>query len=279
MVGDRRLTDARTLPPKVIDDDRHKLVLLDNRISLGFTGLAYVGFKPTASWLQETIIEGPGPDASAVMQHVRDRATEAFKKIRLPRCYLRTSFDGVGWFFLKEHGAVPVPGFIRISNMHGDDGEILAEARDEFVTFRWINEPMPDVGFRLESTGFEPSPQEKGAIWRLVRRCVKGGCGAPGMIRAMAIGIGWLSRTYPTIGPGVMAISIPAVASVQAMVTGRHRIWMGPFPSNEHVFMHYWGAPGGDPHIQRAALFVRMQPGRSENGSPLLGMGLSSKPI
>jgi hypothetical protein len=80
MVGDRRLTDARTLPSKAIDDDRHKIVLLDNRIAFGFTGLAYVGDRPTASWLQEMIRESPGPDAVAIMQRIRDRATEGLQE-------------------------------------------------------------------------------------------------------------------------------------------------------------------------------------------------------
>jgi len=258
-VSDRRLTlhsDAEAIG----DDDRNKAVFV-GRVSFGYTGLANIGAVRTDDWLAKVISQGPTWDMMAVAERIRTAATEAFRKI--PRRIGRHIFEGVGWFRLTGEKDL-TPGLITIHNCLDEaTATWLPEAYPEFRISSQFPSSLPGACI-LHSAGVDPTPQEKAAVVRLVRKCAKRKNSAA-VLQAMIRSMRWLSGRHSRIGNSLLAVSIPKRSVEESERTGRitliaappndrtasflyvsagKTIWHGPHIANEGtVLTGFQGGP------------------------------------
>jgi hypothetical protein len=214
-VSDRRLTlhaDAEAIG----DDDRNKAVFV-GRVSFGYTGLANIGAVRTDDWLAKVISQGPTRDMAAVAERIRTAATEASRGV--PRRIGRHVFEGVGWFRLAGEKDL-TPGLITIHNCLDEvTSTWLPEAYTEFRISTQFPSSLPGKCV-LHSAGVDPTPQEKDAVVRLVRRCAKRQNPAA-ILQAMIRSMSWLSRQHSRIGNSFLAVSIPKRSVEENERTGR----------------------------------------------------------
>jgi hypothetical protein len=216
-ISDRRLTDPDR-PGKIVDDETNKAVLVNGRVIFSYTGLATIEGQRTDEWLAHAIADGPTDDMAAVAQRVSDKATTAFRRLRLVPRYKRHAFRGTGWFRLKNESWLS-PGLITIHNAFDHE------------TGGWLNDPLPEFrvasyfpsklpgGCFIRNVGVTRSEQERGAIVRLVRKCAKHrNATTRTVLDALVMAVQWLSkhRRYETIGPGLMAVCLPQSSAEKA---------------------------------------------------------------
>src|SRR2546427_8471416 len=82
-IADRRLSSlypgGRIVPNK---EEVTKQTVFCNRMVFAYTGLAKIGSVATDVWLAHKLAELPTESLSEAVIYVRDRATEAFRRIR-----------------------------------------------------------------------------------------------------------------------------------------------------------------------------------------------------
>ena len=206
-VSDRRLTLEKNKQFTTLDDDTNKLVVYANSIVFGYTGLACIDRKQserTDWWLTKKLSELPTKLLSDAVVHVRDQATEAFQRLHYPADKKRHAFVGVGWQEQDDESVLPI--MVRISNFHGEQGEILPAARDTFSAYAEVYE---SPGFGLCSTGANINPAQWADLRRLVNRCAKKGTGPNPIIRHFAMTIRKIAAGNPTVGKNLLAVAMP----------------------------------------------------------------------
>jgi hypothetical protein len=226
-VSDRRLTELSD-PEAVIDDERNKAVFV-GRVSFGYTGLGHILSERSDNWLARVISEGETNDMAQVAERIRTAASVAFRWLRhVPPKYRRHAFQGVGWFRLKGESQLS-PGIITIHNaLDEQTGLWLDEPSEEFHTSTQFPSSLPGSCI-LNSVGVTPTAQEKGAIVRLVRKCVKHRTSTPTTVfKALIISMRWLSRRHPRIGDSLLAVSLPKQSVETWERTGRTVLLASP---------------------------------------------------
>lgn len=219
-VSDRRLTwVSGPNSGQVKEDERNKAVLVNGRFSFGYTGLAEVGSVRTDNWLANVVAKSSSRDMSQTLTAIRDSATEAFRSINLPAEIKRHAFQGVGWVFEKGFPSA-VPGVLTVSNAIGNRWEWLPAARESFDRRVALFPTLPR-GFELMSVGQDISDRHRRAVLRLVGRCAKHSAPPGAFLRSLLLSMRWLGGWYPTIGPSLMAVSIPKEAAEIVARTGR----------------------------------------------------------
>jgi hypothetical protein len=187
-------------------------------VAFAYTGLARIGQTPTDKWLVHTVASArKHNDLAAICEHIRATATEAFANLRLDGSLRRHAFQGLGWFRPRGISALR-PGVVTIANALAQDGTWLASAEAAF-SIRTLIPARIQPGFVLTMIGVDPSPAEKKAVWRLIRRCARQRAGTRAFLTAMILSVRWLSRRYAAIGPGLMAICLPRKAIEQTEST------------------------------------------------------------
>jgi len=131
MAADRRITVGRA----VQDDRRTKMMLWQNDVLVGFTGLAEVGpaRTHTMEWLADTVAAHPEFNTNLI---VRDLAS-AVDAAPFARKYKRLALVCVG--FTDDQ-----PFYALITNMHSDDGVPLSAPRRDWRV-RVDRPSRPDV--------------------------------------------------------------------------------------------------------------------------------------
>jgi hypothetical protein len=257
-VSDRRLTlhsDAETIR----DDDRNKAVFL-GRVSFGYTGLANIGAVRTDDWLAKVISQGPTiRDMSAVADRIRTAANEAFRGI--PRGIGRHIFQGVGWFRLAGEKDL-TPGVITIHNCLDEaTATWLPEAYPEFRISTQFPSSLPGNCI-LQSVGVDPTPQEKSAVLRLVRKCAKRK-NPVAVVQAMIRSMRWLSGRHSRIGNSFLAVSIPKRSVEEIERTGR--LLLVASPPNDRTASFLYISAGKliwhGPHIVKEGTFLTFECG------------------
>jgi hypothetical protein len=154
------------------------------------------------------IADGPNDDMAQVAERIRDRATADFRQLQIPRRYKRHAFQGVGMFRLRGEADLS-PGIITIDNaIDHQNGSWLTDPLPEFKVTTQFPEKLPG-GCILNSVGVTPSPQEKSAVLRLVRKCVKHRHATPRTVaHSLIISLRWLSGRHPQIGSGLMVVRL-----------------------------------------------------------------------
>jgi hypothetical protein len=142
---DRRIASVRDGQP--VDDNFTKTAVVFNQFLVSFTGLAQIGpDQHTMEWFVKVAARNLSGFA---MGEIADEATRVVKHIRAKRCEKLLAFVAVGY---DDEGLIT---YGLISNMHADDGEVLAECRDDFIckidhplqraTIRRIGQGVPSV--------------------------------------------------------------------------------------------------------------------------------------
>ncbi|HEX6052487.1 MAG TPA: hypothetical protein VFZ21_24655 [Gemmatimonadaceae bacterium] len=226
-----------------MDDESNKAVVIGNRMGFGYTGLAKIGAEPTDAWLASTAAEVPSTDLKAVCDHIARRATEAFANLRIDRRLSRHAFIGVGWT-ARIGSAALHPTLCTISNAIDGSGEWKPLADPSF-TLQVNNWDRFGAGFGIAAAGQTLRREEKYAMWRLIRRCVKKGTGPPAILRALVIAMNYSATKYNSVGRSLMALCMPRAAVERFMETGE-AIFLAGVPLTEQNTFRYL-RPGGSP--------------------------------
>lgn len=221
-VSDRRLTSFDP-PRSPVDDESNKAVFVSGRVIFGYTGISKVNGENTDLWLTRVAASMATTDVGAISRRICDEATNAVHQMGFASRYKRHAFQGAGWFS-DPNGSALRPGIVTIHNAlePGTHAWLpYARRRFELVT------DFPRIGqaqFHLTSVGLTPTPQEKGAIYRVVRKCVhrrlrRQQC----VLYALVMSMRWLHHRYQPnspIGPNMMAVSLPKSAAERTAQTG-----------------------------------------------------------
>lgn len=220
-LSDRRLTDW-LYPEKVIDEERNKAVLVAGRVSFGYTGLAEISGERTDTWLARIASQGPTNDMAQVAERIRTAASAASQQPeQASRKHRRHAFQGVGWFRLKGENHFS-PGMIVIHNcLDEQSGLWLDEPFGEFRTSTQFPSSLPGSCI-LNSVGVTLTAQERSAVVRLVRKCVKHRTSTPAtVVKSLIVSMRWLSGRHPRIGKSLLVMSLPRKAVEEWERTGR----------------------------------------------------------
>ncbi len=239
-VSDRRLTSANP-PYPVIDDESNKAVVVDGRMSFGYTGLAKIAGKRTDEWLYYTIDDGPTNSALEVANRIAERASSDFSKIRLPAKLKRQVFQCVGWFKCAGERGLS-PGIIYIYNaLDPVTGDWLDQALPEFkVTVDIPTEYR--AGSYLSSVGIDPTDEQKLSISRLMRKCIRHkNATFRAAEKGLIISVHWLSTLYSQIGSSLMVSYLPKKSAENYEKTGKSTIFAGPAGKDVPSFFYVSG--------------------------------------
>lgn len=224
-VSDRRLMFPNR---KIADERSNKSVLLDGRVAFGYTGISRVAGIRTDEWLARTLAEVGRSDMNAVCTHLRDAATEVFQREPYAPADKRHAFHAVGWFRLRGETDL-TPGVVTVANaLDGSSGDWLAAARPMFE----VRPHFPTLrsgGFVLNSAGFRPTPEERSAVFRLVRSTVRHRRSTPQTVAyALILAVKWLASRHDEIGSDLLLLSIPRKAVEAHERSGTHVLLLGP---------------------------------------------------
>lgn len=228
-VSDRLIADW--VDPARNREERNKAVLVAGRVSFGYTGRAEIAGERTDTWLARVISDGPTNNMGEVAERIRSAATVEFQKLRhIPKDYRRHAFQGVGWFRPNGRASL-LPGVIAIHNCLDElNGGWLEQPFDEFRTATTQFPCSLPGGCRLDSVGIVPTAQERSAVVRLVRKCVKHRTSTPGtVLKALILSMRWLSARHSArVGNKLLAISLPQHAVEEYERSGRMALLAAP---------------------------------------------------
>jgi hypothetical protein len=204
-VSDRRLTNV--VSGQAIRGEFNKAVFFTNRMAFAYTGIARLEGRDTDEWLADAL--SSGDEENECLLAVRDRATLALRRLRLPLALKALAFVGVGW---DEHPGSDrwMPWICWISNALDASGRWRLPPRDEFsihssvLTHRKHERPvvLSEVGQRL-------TQDERVQLMRDLRRYADHRVG-PGVFadRLVEQVRGVAART-PTVSQELMVAAIP----------------------------------------------------------------------
>jgi hypothetical protein len=241
-VSDRRLTSF-VRPDHVYDDERNKAVVVNGRVTFGYTGLAEIGNMRSDDWLARVIADGPSNDMAQVACRIKERATLVFRQLNLPVQFKRQAFQGVGWFRLKGEDWYS-PGIVTIDNaIDHQTGSWLTHPLPEFQVTTRFPSKLPG-GFILDSIGITPSAEEKNAVFRLAHKCVKHRRSTPRtIVHSLIVALRWLSSRHAQIGLGLMVVVLPK-RSVERSEESGHMFMVAGAPNEFTPSFVYVSATG-----------------------------------
>ena len=236
-VSDRRLTSF-TPPHAPIDDESNKAVFVNGRLAFGYSGISQVNGESTDVWLTKVAASaGSANDLMLVARTIRDQATIDFRRMTFARQYKRQAFQGVGWFADPNSGDL-MPGVLTISNaLDPKTSAFIGNARPVFELY----DNFPKLRRHqiwLNSVGYRGSPEERDAIFRVVRNCAHRSTRRQhAMLAALVMCVRWLSGREGSIGPNLMAVSIPKRAAERVRQTGGSLSLLGGPVPNTATFL------------------------------------------
>jgi hypothetical protein len=149
MAADRKIVNA--INGKTLDDARTKIVIWENRLLFGFTGIAEIGKNRihTMEWLADFLGKNKTFDSSKLSTALSDVINETVGDKKYKRlAIMLVGFDDVGKII-----------YCLVSNTHSDSGEIINQPRDDF----WVSVVKPHVRSTIRAVGW-PIPTEVGKV-------------------------------------------------------------------------------------------------------------------
>ena len=199
-VSDRRLVRLHDL--EVVEDKTIKNVFYCGHWAFSYTGLAEIQGKGTDDWLIDAL---PSPSKDWV-EIIREKATEAFRKVNFPSSMKRHAFVAVGWISLDKDGP-RFPTLVLVSNFHSPRGEVLGVTADEFsVSVTTLPQNMPCA---IKSVGQPMAQSVVDKLGKNIMRCLKKGTGPTGILRLLVIAMRETAQSNPAVGKNMLALSLP----------------------------------------------------------------------
>jgi hypothetical protein len=209
-VSDRRVTWLSG-PNKgqIADDNRNKVVVVCNRLAIGYSGPAEIGPQRTDDWLLGVVSDVVPYDVNRVLRDVREGATSAFRRILDdPQGAKRHAFVVIGW---AKWGGLLQPFITSISNALDDAWRWMPSADEEF---RPRTVALATREIQLVATGQDLDAKERIRIERELRGCLERKTWPYGFIRVLAESIRRIYDKNPSgpVGRALLAISLPRPA-------------------------------------------------------------------
>lgn len=209
-VSDRRLTwIAGPNAGKVADDGRNKALVVCNRFTLAYTGLAQIADQKTDEWVLDIAASISPASAQRISEAIAKAASEEFRKLKIKKTSRRHAFLISGWAKFHKPDA-PFSSFVSsISNALDDSWQWLQEPED---IFRIRTVPLERRAFLLASVG---RPLERGVRNRLIRQIraySRRDRGPEAYIQLLATAIRETANSDPYVGRNLMAVSLPRAA-------------------------------------------------------------------
>ncbi len=203
-ISDRRF--VRLPDYKIVEDDANKNIFYCGHVAFSYTGLAEIEGKRGDTWLLDNLPES----FETWINVVKEKATEAFKKIKLPSQYKRHAFVAIGWLRDKREGPL-IPAVVSISNFQGPKGEDLGTAVDEFTVFSF---GLPkNIPFLIYSKG-QPIPEaELKQLYRNIKTCIERKTGSKTILRNLVITMRNVAKNNKAVGKNLLALGMPKVAA------------------------------------------------------------------
>jgi hypothetical protein len=218
-VSDRRLTHP---DGSLYDDESNKAILLENRIAIGYSGLAFINGQKTDDWIAQTLIniqaKSQSQDIAYLMTELSLEATRVFEKIQLGKSIKKLAIVGVGWMFLQEDNGLASPIFLSLSNAQTNRFEWLGEAEDKFVLHPLLGR-SENQGFFILTTGQTIPSLDFKRLGRQIKRCFEHNTGPEPVVRLLADAIQKRSTQENTVGKTLMAVCIPKEAIFSPLLT------------------------------------------------------------
>jgi hypothetical protein len=215
VASDRRLTFVSgPRIGEVADDNTCKLVSLCGVWGIAYSGFAELEGVPTHEWIAVRLAEKACRSGSVAAQILANAAGPAQRAAPFS---LELTFLIAGWARSAD-GQSLQPHFLRVSNIHGLDGQPRAPGPDFLVFERVLK---PDEVVAGEVIGH---PLRKGRgkyLDRVLRRMLKHGAGPKPAMQAFVTEILNTSRAGHTVGERILAFSIPKGAAEQTYRTGQ----------------------------------------------------------
>lgn len=228
-------------PPRApVDDESNKAIFVNGTVAFGYTGISEVNGERTDLWLARVAALEPTTNMGAISRRIRDEATAAFARMQLASRYKRHAFEGAGWFTYPDRPELR-PGIVTIQNaLTADTQEWLPYARPTFeLSYRFPQ--LRRAQFHLTSVGLTPSPAERVAIARLIRKCVHRQTRRQAtLMHALVHSMRWLHNRYQPnspIGPNLMFVSLPKAAAQQVKSTGEFMALAGQPVAHTATFL------------------------------------------
>lgn len=104
---------------KVKDDNANKMIVLCNRLTLAYTGLAEIGSQKTDHWLLDVLAEIKPYNPRKAIEAIAERASRAFRFLQGSPEHKRQAFVVAGWARFSKDGEL-TPFLSAISNALDD---------------------------------------------------------------------------------------------------------------------------------------------------------------
>lgn len=206
-VSDRKLTWL-TGPEagKEADDGQNKALVVCNRFTLAYTGLAQIANQKTDEWALEIAASVNPASAQRISQRIAEEATREFRKLKIKRTARRHAFLISGWARFNRRDA-PFSSFVSsISNAVDDNWKWLQEPED---IFRIRTVPLGSRSFLLAAVG---RPLRAVVLNRLIRQSraySRRDRGPEAYIQLLAKAIRDTAISDRYVGRNLMAVSLP----------------------------------------------------------------------
>jgi tetratricopeptide (TPR) repeat protein len=206
-VSDRRLVKVSPQGDviKVVDDDANKSIFYCGHIAFGYTGLAEIAGERSDYWLLENL-----PIAFETFHKViKEKATEAFKKIHLSSKLKRHAFVGIRWIRTQKTGPL-CPSVISISNFQDERGGFLPSANESFSVHA-IRVPS-DVPLMIYPVGQSIDKAVLELMHRNIRECLERKTNYREILRLLVLAMRKIAKRNEKVGSNLMAVGMPKSA-------------------------------------------------------------------
>jgi hypothetical protein len=210
-VSDRRVTWlGGPNAGQVADDNRNKIVVVCNRLTFAYSGLAEIGPLHTDVWLTDVLSKVRPYQPSRAIEVVRTRSTEAFAALTAGSRAKRHAFVAAGWVKTSDEAQLS-PIVISVSNALDDAWNWQADSSPAFIVRNWT---LPaGVATHVVATGARLDPDLADDLRRSIHRCYEHGAGPDTYVRLLAAAIRTVADSNPTVGRDLLALALPATAA------------------------------------------------------------------
>lgn len=202
-VSDRRITG---IYGDLIDDYENKGIQYGALMAFAFSGPSHIGGLRTHIWIMNALSSTNSLEQA--VNHVRESATEEFRKIPRSAPFRKMAIVGVGWSSKSDNSEI-VPTYITISNAL-EEGSWASVAKENFevVSCQFDDKfsLLPPIGQTVPDAEFEQ-------LRKNISRCVEHGTNPLEIIRLLGETIRSVANYNETVSRNLLAIVVPKASA------------------------------------------------------------------